>query len=318
MKVAMGGKGGKVAIALIAAVSATVLAACSSSSGGSAASSAAAEPSAAPASSAAASAAASESAGGNLLPQEILDAGKLRVATSLYPPVDYYDTDNTTLIGFDADIVNEIGNRLGVPVEWNVIDFANVLPGIESKQYDFATDLNDTAEREATVDFVTHFQDGTSIMVPEANPNSIADLSGLCGLKVVVTKGSTQVDLATTQSDSCTTDGKDAIDLLQVPDDPEAIQTMQSGRADAYLVNTLAGSYATTKGDVKGFTVLPGVYDPVYAGIIFPKESSQLRDAIQATLQAMMDDGTYLEIMKKYGVENNAIDTAKVNAAAGG
>ena len=316
MKTATRGRGTKIAIALVAGVGALAFSACSSSGGSSTASSAPAESAAAaPASSAPASEAAAEPV--SLLPQEILDAGKLRVATSLYPPVDFYDTDNTTLIGFDADIVNEIGNRLGIPIEWNVIDFANVLPGIESKQYDFATDLNDTAEREGVVDFVTHFQDGTSIMVPEANPNSIADLSSLCGLKVVVTKGSTQVDLATAQSGECESAGNPAIDLLQVPDDPEAIQTMKSGRADAYLVNTLAGSYATTKGDVTGFVVIPGVYDPVYAGMIFPKDSTQLRDAIQATLQAMMDDGTYLEIMKKYGVENTAIDTAKINAASG-
>ena len=253
-----------------------------------------------------------------LLPQEIIDAGVLKVATSLYAPVDYYDTDGETLIGFDAELVEEMGKRLGTTIEWNVIDFANVLPGIQSKQYDFATDLNDTAEREAVVDFVTEFRDGTSIMVPEANPNGVVDLTSLCGLKVVVTKGSTQVALVETTSKECTDGGKEAIELLQVPDDPEAIQTMRSSRADAYLVNTLAGSYATTKGDVTGFTVIPGVYDDVFAGMIFPKESTQLRDAIQVTLQSMIDDGFYLTTLTKYGVANNAIETAEVNAAAAG
>lgn len=259
---------------------------------------------------------ASPEATGPTLPQEIVDAGTLKVATSLYAPVDYYDTDGTTLIGFDADLVNEMGKRLGVAIEWNVIDFANVLPGIESKQYDFATDLNDTVEREAAVDFVTEFRDGTSIMVPEANPNSIVDLSSLCGLKVVVTKGSTQGALVDTESATCADGGKDAITKLEVPDDPDAIQAMRSGRADAYLVNTLAGSYATTKGEVKGFTVIPGVYDPVFAGMIFPKESTQLRDVIQATLQSMIDDGFYLQTLEKYGVANNAIDSAEINAAS--
>ena len=81
-----------------------------------------------------------------------------------------------------------------------MIDFANIMPGIESGQYDFATDLNDTAEREEVVDFVTEFRDGTSIMVPTGNPDSIAGLEDLCGRTVVVTSGSTQVDLANTRA----------------------------------------------------------------------------------------------------------------------
>ncbi len=306
-----------------AAIAVTVAAtiAVSACSGSSTSESSSAEVSVAPSSAAPApsetmAVSASAEATGASLPQEIIDAGTLKVATSLYAPVDYYDTDGTTLIGFDADLVNEIGKRLGVAIEWNVVDFANVLPGIESKQYDFATDLNDTAEREAVVDFVTYFRDGTSIMVPQDNPNSIVDLSSLCGLKIVVTKGSTQGALVDTESTTCTDGGKDAINKLEVPDDPDAIQAMRSGRADAYLVNTLAGSYATTSGELKGFTVIPGVYDPVFVGMIFPKESTQLRDVIQSTLQSMIDDGFYLQIMEKYGVANNAIETVEINAAS--
>ena len=93
---------------------------------------------------------------------------------------------------------------------------------------------------------MTEFRDGTSIMVPTGNPEgSIATLARTCaGETVVVTSGSTQVDLANTQSTACTDGGGDAIDLLEVPDDPDAMLAMNSGRADAYLVNTLAGSYA--------------------------------------------------------------------------
>lgn len=318
MSTALRGRGRWYAAIAVAVACTAAVSGCSSASTSESSSAAAsvAPSSAAPAPSESTVPSASAEATGPTLPQEIIDAGTLKVATSLYPPVDYYDTDGTTLIGFDADLVNEMGKRLGVAIEWNVIDFANVLPGIESKQYDFATDLNDTVEREAVVDFVTTFRDGTSIMVPGDNPNNIADLTSLCGLKVVVTKGSTQGALVDAESTTCTGGGKDAITKLEVPDDPDAIQAMRSGRADAYLVNTLAGSYATTKGEVKGFTVLPGVYDPVFAGMIFPKESTQLRDAIQATLQSMIDDGFYLQTMEKYGVANNAIDSVEINAAS--
>ena len=299
------------AVAVLAG-GAMALTGCSSS----ATSSPSAAPSAAAPSAVAPSAAAPSAAGEtSLLPSSITDAGVLKVATSLYAPVDFYEDDGQTLTGFDADIVNEIGNRLGVKIEWNVIDFSSIMPGMESGQYDFATDLNDTKEREQVVDFVTEFKDGTSMLVPKGNPKGLSDLASLCGSMVVVTKGSTQVALVDDQSKKCTTDGKSEVGKLEVPDDPEAMLAMASGRADAYLVNTLAGSYATTNGDAGKFEVLPGVYDDVFAGFVFPKSSTQLRDAIQVTLQSMIDDGKYLEIMKKYGIPLNAIDAAQVNAA---
>jgi polar amino acid transport system substrate-binding protein len=251
----------------------------------------------------------------DLLPPEIAAAGELKVATSLYPPVTFYEEDGETLTGFDYEITEAIGGRLGVDIDWNVIDFANIMPGIESGQYDFATDLNDTAEREEVVDFVTEFRDGTSIMVPTGNPDSIAALEDLCGRTVVVTSGSTQVDLANTQSTACTDGGGDALDLLEVPDDPDAMLAMNSGRADAYLVNTLAGSYAANTSDNADVELIDGVYDQVFAGFVFPKDSSVLRDAVLAAMQSLIDDGTYAEVMSSYGLENNMIESSVVNAA---
>lgn len=246
----------------------------------------------------------------DMLPAEITEDDVITVATSIYPPVNFYEDDGSTLTGFDTEIIEEIGARLGVSVDWNVIDFANIVPGIQSKQYDFATDLNDTAEREAVVDFVTEFRDGTSVLVAEGNPEDLTDLASLCGQTVVVTKGSTQVDLVTTQNESC----DEPIEALTVPDDPDAMLTMRNGRAAAYLVNTLAGSYSVENG-MGGFEVLDGVYDEVYAGLAFPKGSDELRDAMQAAMQSVIDDGTYAEIMDTYGLANNQIEESLVNAA---
>jgi polar amino acid transport system substrate-binding protein len=251
----------------------------------------------------------------DLLPADIAAAGELRVATSLYPPVTFYEADGETLTGFDYEITEHIGTLLGVNIAWNVIDFAAIMPGIESGQYDFATDLNDTAEREQVVDFVTEFRDGTSIMVQAGNPESIASPDDLCGRTVVVTSGSTQVALVDTQNEACTDASANEIDLLEVPDDPDAMLAMRSGRADAYLVNTLAGSYAVNNSDDTSVELIDGVYDQVFAGFVFPKDSTELRDAVLAAMQSLIADGTYAEVMSSYGLEANMIEESVVNAA---
>lgn len=244
------------------------------------------------------------------LPDAVKESNQIKVATSIYPPVDFYEKDGKTLTGFDHDLMEQVAKRLGVTIDWNVIDFAAIIPGIQSKQYDFATDLNDTAEREEMVDFVTQFRDGTSILVEKGNPEGLSDLDSLCGKTVAVTKGSTQVALVKTQNAGCS----EPIEMLQLPDDPDAMLAMRNGRADAYLVNTLAGSYAVNTAGQDGFEVLEGVYDEVFAGLAFPKSSTELRDAVQAALQSLIDDGTYAEVMSTYGLDNNMIDKSVVNA----
>ncbi len=250
------------------------------------------------------------------LPPNIRKSNTLRIATSIYAPVDYYKADGKTLTGFDADIMRAVAKKLRVKIKWAVIDFAAIIPGITSGQYDFATDLNDTKQREQVVDFITEFRDGSSILVKKANPERLRNLGDLCGKTVVMTQGSVQIPIANSQSDKCQQAGKAKIDQLLVPDDPPARLALKSGRASAYLVNTLAGSYAAkTENGGQDFQILAGVYQPQFAGIIFPKKSKRLREAIRATLNAVITDGTYRKIMVRYGVANNAIKKSLVNAA---
>jgi polar amino acid transport system substrate-binding protein len=250
------------------------------------------------------------------LPSNIRKSNTLRIATSIYAPVDYYKADGKTLTGFDADIMRAVAKKLRVKIKWAVIDFSAIIPGITSGQYDFATDLNDTKQREQVVDFITEFRDGSSILVKKGNPDRLRNLGDLCGKTVVMTQGSVQIPIANSQSDKCQQAGKAKIDQLLVPDDPPARLALKSGRASAYLVNTLAGSYAAkTENGGQDFQILAGVYQPQFAGIIFPKKSKRLREAIRATLNAVITDGTYRKIMVRYGVVNNAIKKSLVNAA---
>lgn len=44
-----------------------------------------------------------------------------------------------------------------------------------------------------------------------------------------------------------------------------------------------------------------------------PKENTELTEAVRAALQKLMDDGTYDEILAKYGLQDGSIAEAIVN-----
>jgi polar amino acid transport system substrate-binding protein len=71
---------------------------------------------------------------------------------------------------------------------------------------------------------------------------------------------------------------------------------------------------AKTAGDGKVFDVVAGQeYQHVPLGIGIAKSDTALRDALQKALGTLMENGTYLAILKKYGVESGALSTPAIN-----
>src|SRR6185312_13265063 len=77
----------------------------------------------------------------------------------------------------------------------------------------------DTKEREQTVDFVTYFSAGESLIVASGNPKGVTgpDLT-LCGLTVAVEKGTTEESEVPDLSKKCTDAGKKAVTALSTDD----------------------------------------------------------------------------------------------------
>jgi polar amino acid transport system substrate-binding protein len=65
----------------------------------------------------------------------------------------------------------------------------------------------------------------------------------------------------------------------------------------------------------------PGTYtmvgDPLLSndvfGMAFKKENTALRDAVAGALDDLIKDGTYAELLKKWGLVHNAVAKAVVN-----
>jgi polar amino acid transport system substrate-binding protein len=248
----------------------------------------------------------------DLLPQAVRDAGKLTVGSDVaYPPVEFNDTDGKTAIGIDPDIAAAIGEKLGVKLEFVNGTFDGLIPQLTtSKRIDLIMSaMSDNKKRQATVDFVDYFSAGTSIIVKKGNPEKITGLDDFCGKTVAIQRGTTQDDVAEAQKTKC---GSKKLTILKFDTDPEALQQIKGGRAVADMNDFPVAAYTAQKQpdfEVVGEQLEAGPY-----GIGVRKSDTQLRDAIKAALQAIIDDGTYTKILEKWNVTQGALKTATVNA----
>jgi len=294
-----------VVLSAIVAVAATALAGCSASDDKAANGSTKPD----------ASAPAADSALHDMLPAKIKDAGVLKIGTeAFYPPFEYLDTDNTTVIGLDMDLFKAIGDELGVKVDVTNMAFDGLLPALDAKRIDVVVAaMTDTKARQAKYDFVDYFMTGQGIVVPAGNPKSIKGVDDLCGLKVAALEASTQVGLLDTfNKEQC---ASNPIHVTALATDADAMLQVQSGRADAsFSQDAVARFNVKAKGGSGKFEVAnPEPLLPVVMGPMFTKENTELRDAVKASVEKLIKDGTYKKILDEHDLGSGAVTEPTIN-----
>jgi polar amino acid transport system substrate-binding protein len=251
------------------------------------------------------------------LPADVRSRGYLTVATDpTYPPFETLSDDQKTIVGLDPDLLAAIGKELGVEIRFERAGFDSLIPGLRAGRYDLAVSgMTDTVERQREVTFVDYFNAGGALVVPKGDPVTTDQLPGaLCGRKVGVQTGTITVGFSEKASKDCQSAGKQPIDLQMFPSVPGSVLAMGSGRIDYVWTDSVAAATQVKNGKGR-FTSIDDGTDPAPTGMAFPKESADLAKAVQAALQKLVDDGTYREILDRYGLGQGAITKAEVDGA---
>lgn len=260
-----------------------------------------------------------DAAAAALVPERFKDQG-ISIASDIpYAPMEMFD-ENNNVYGVDYDLAVAIGQKLGLKITFNDQDWDGIIPSLQSGLHDvIISGMNDTIERQATLDFVDYFKAGFAIIVKKGNPEGITTLTDLCGKTVAVIISTVQGDLLRALEPQCVEAGKAPVDVMELPDDPAALSAIRAGKAVADVSDAPVAAYAAqTAGDGQYFELVkdaanPNGYETVYTGIAVLKEDNDLALAIQAALQSLMDDGTYMQILKKYNVDSFAVPEATIN-----
>lgn len=249
-----------------------------------------------------------------LLPQSIRDKGSLVLATDpTYPPFEYFDTDNKTVIGWDVDMGNALATSLGLKAQYVPATFDTILPGLASNKYDAGMSaFNVTEERQKVVDFVPYISGGSGMAVLPGNPAKLAmTASSLCGKKVAAQKGTHEaIDILPAMSQECTDSGASPIDQAVFPTQTDANLALLSGRVDGVMADSIPLAYQGTLAGNKFELAAGSDYEPRLSGMALNKESG-LRPAITAAMKAIVQSKTYADINTRWGIPSTSSITAE-------
>jgi polar amino acid transport system substrate-binding protein len=252
----------------------------------------------------------------SMLPKSVQDAKEIRVGSDVsYAPIEFFKEGTQQVEGVDYGIGQALGAKLGVKVTFTNSGFDGLIPALNANRFDMLMSaMTDNKKRQATVDFVDYFTAGTAILVQKGNPKHINTLDDLCGKTIALEKGTTQDDVATAQSKTCTDGGKAKITILALAKDTDALQQLKIGRSDADMNDFPVAAYnAQVSGGGNDFEVTGQQFQSAPYGIAIAKTNTQMRNAVQAALKAIIADGTYYNILATWKVTAGALKTAQIN-----
>lgn len=219
-----------------------------------------------------------------------------------YPPYDYFDDDDNPA-GFDADLWALLGPTMGVDYEFVDTRFEQLIPGLNSGQFDLISSaLYITAERAEQVDYIPYFSTGNSIISQVDGSLKPSTIEDLCGLSVATLKGSDISDRLSNEADEvCAAAGLDEIEVNDFPTDPEASQALIAGQVDAQVTDAAVAANLVKEQDELEITSTELLY-PVPVGIAVKAGNDSLREQIEAGLDELRESGKLEELLDSYNL----------------
>jgi polar amino acid transport system substrate-binding protein len=248
------------------------------------------------------------------VPAAIKSKGTLTVASDAsYAPNEYISPDGHTVVGMDPDLMKALAALMGLKVKVVNVTFDSIIPGMAAGKYDIgASSFTDTKAREKTVDFVTYLSVGEAFLTKASGGPSVNSLPDLCGRTVSVEKGTVELTDATTQNGKCTAAGKPAIKLLVFPDQNGANLALSSGRAQVDFADSPIIAYQVRQLGVQVRS--SPTFGTAPYGLAIPKGNGMAKPVL-AALKALMANGTYTAILKKWQLRSAAITKPVINGA---
>ena len=215
-----------------------------------------------------------------------------------FPPYGYKDDDGE-YVGFDLDLAQEVCDRNGwelkkQPIDWDAKDME-----LSSGTIDCIWNGFTMNGREDDYTWSEPYVDNSQVVVV-AEDSGIKSLEDLAGKIVEVQADSSA--LAALEGDQKELAGT-FNQLTQVPDYNTAFMDLEAGAAEAVAMDVGVAKYQIeSRGG--GYITLDETISSEQYAVGFKKGNEKLRDQVQKTLDEMSEDGTFMTIAKKWGVED--------------
>jgi polar amino acid transport system substrate-binding protein len=220
--------------------------------------------------------------------------------------------------GFDIDVGEEIGRRLGVQVEWSAQIWDTVIAGSWSGRWDMSVgSITVCCDRDQLFDFTQPYY-YTPAQVAVLESSGITTLDGLAGQTVCVGEDTTYLywvegTLELAAPNRLVTEAPDGLTAFALETDANCAEAMRAGQTEVGNVFVTADPVIAQAIDAD--TPIVRIGEPIFyeaLAVAFDKNGpgrAKLLETVDAIIGEMHADGTLSELSNKwYGVDYSKAD----------
>jgi His/Glu/Gln/Arg/opine family amino acid ABC transporter permease subunit len=217
--------------------------------------------------------------------------GVLRVGTEgTYAPFSFQDPATGQLAGYDVDVANAVGQKLGKKVEFVQTPWDSIFAALEANRFDIvANEVSITPERKSKYDLSDPYSVGEGVIITRADDDSIKSLDALKGKTVGATITSNWADISR----------KAGATLAPVEGFTQAITLLNQGRVDAVVNDSIAFHAYQAETNDQSVKISATIGEKSEQGFAARKDSGLLPELNKA-IDELKTDGTLTRISQKY------------------
>lgn len=214
-----------------------------------------------------------------------------------YPPFEFVD-EKGEFIGFDMDIIQEVGSRLGVEVKVESLEFDSLIASLKQGKIDaIIACMTPDEERLAEADFtIPYYKNKHGVVVKPDGKFEIKSIDDVLKNEFGIQTGTTMDKWATGKlKDGAIKESQ----LKRYSDVNAGVLDVKNGRLPAFIID-LPVAYEKAKElglEVAVETVLVKEEDP---GIVLPKGSDKMIEKLNEIIEDMKKDGTIDKLEEKW------------------
>jgi len=235
--------------------------------------------------------------GGNQKPSGLtIKDGVLMIGMEIgYPPMEYYDKDGKTPIGFDVAMGKAIAEKMGLKAEFVDTAWDGIFAGVATDKYDcIMSSVTITPERQANYNFSKpYIGNMMAIVLLKGSPLKVSSPQDLAGLGVSYQAETTAKFMMAKLADQ---------GLKFTPYEYDKVlncfDELKLGRVDAIVTDGLVAVDYVADPNSPYQIVWQGDADEVF-GICMKKGNDALTAAIDNALDQLFADGTMLQLSKQ-------------------
>jgi polar amino acid transport system substrate-binding protein len=228
--------------------------------------------------------------GGNSTTGEGGGGEKLTVGSDVpYPPFEEFGQTKSEFTGFDVDLMDAIGEKIGREPEFTDTSFDTIFVQLAQGKFEaVASATTITEEREETVSFTEpYYQAEQAILVKDGG--TIDSVKAMNGATIGAQKGTTGAEFVE--------ENVEAGELRTYPQGPDAINALKSGVVEAVVIDIPVAENAVQ--NTTGIEVSSPIPTEEEYGFAVGKNDEELLEELNEGLAEVKEDGTYTKIYEK-------------------